>query len=248
MKFMPLLSGGLDSTVLATHLVASYGIENVLAVSFNYGQRHVKELEAATQVATYLGIEHVIFDIRTPFQIIQKVSQSSLLFGEDVPHGLYDEMNMKSTIVPNRNMIMASLAVGLGDAYALKDSSYTNIHLATHRGDHAVYPDCTVPFNQAMSKAIDIATESRVRVYMPFDHMSKADIVKRGFILGAPMHLSWSCYEGGDVHCHLCGTCTERAEAFILAGVEDPTQYNPDNEEAWQESLLELKARWGKNV
>jgi 7-cyano-7-deazaguanine synthase len=223
-----LLSGGLDSTVLLSYVRAYYQPSPVIAVSFNYGQRHVKELDAAAKITSRLGVEHIIFDLRVPFEPIRQASRSSLLAGDVVPHGLYDAENMKSTIVPNRNMIMSAFAIGLADARALASGGESRIHLATHRGDHAIYPDCTMDFNQALFQTARIATEDRVGVRMLFETKLKSDIVRLGADSGAPMDLSWSCYEGGDVHCGHCGTCVERIEAFTNAEIIDPTEYDSD--------------------
>ena len=130
---------------------------------------------------------------------------------------------MKTTVVPNRNMIL--LAVAAARAIALKADT---LAYAAHGGDHAIYPDCRPEFADAMDHAIGLADWHKVRLERPMVTWTKSDIVRRGAELGVPMHLTWSCYKGGDTHCGRCGTCIERREAFYLAGVTDPTTYAPD--------------------
>ena len=226
------LSGGLDSTVLA--YFARTLTEGVAAVSFNYGQRHVKELEMAAATCAYLGIQHTIVDLRG----LGGMLKSTLTGDGAVPHGLYDEDNMKATVVPNRNMIMLSIAAGIaqsrGIAYVLT---------AVHAGDHVVYADCRPQFIEATSRAVAIATES-VSVVAPFNYLTKTDIVEMGAQLDVDWSLTWSCYEGGEAHCGQCGTCTERIEAFHNAKVKDPTEYAEGGREAslaWLASAGKLK-------
>lgn len=222
MKAIVSLSGGLDSTVLLGYAAHQWDANSILACSFNYGQRHVKELSAAAAVAAFYDVEHIVFDLRpvTAFW----GSDSSLLFGSEVPHGHYAEDTMKQTIVPNRNMIFASIATGL----AVSRGADT-ICLAVHGGDHFVYPDCRPEFMSAMSEAIRLGNpDANLELYAPFIWKTKADIARIGESLNVPMALSWSCYEGGDLHCGRCGTCVERIEAFRIAGVPDPTEYDPE--------------------
>ena len=127
---------------------------------------------------------------------------------------------MKQTVVPNRNMIMLSVAAGVAIARKADVVSY-----AAHAGDHAIYPDCRADFAEAVDKAIHLADWHEVGLARPFVSMTKAEIAKRGHEIGAPMSSTWSCYEGGEVHCGKCGTCVERQEAFAIAGANDPTRY-----------------------
>ena len=138
----------------------------------------------------------------------------------EVPEGHYAEDNMKATVVPNRNMILLSVAAG----WAIS-SKYDRIAYAAHSGDHAIYPDCRNEFAEALDGAIRLADWHEVSLYRPFVDMTKADIVSLGAKLGVPFEKTWSCYKGQDLHCGRCGTCVERREAFYLAGVDDPTTY-----------------------
>ena len=208
-------SGGLDSTTLLYHL-REQGRE-VLALSFDYGQRHRRELAVAARIASLAGVEHRVADLR---------SITSLLGGSSLtdptvplPHGHYTHESMKATVVPNRNMIMLAVAAGWAIARRAGFVAY-----AAHSGDHAIYPDCREEFARAMGEAISLADWHCVKLLRPFVGWDKARIVRRGMALAAPLHLTWSCYEGGEVHCGRCGTCVERREAFRLAGLPDPSE------------------------
>ncbi|MDG2170459.1 MAG: 7-cyano-7-deazaguanine synthase QueC [Opitutales bacterium] len=219
MKTVIVYSGGLDSTVLLYHLLATGDSVSTLAV--NYGQRHSKELKQAKAITSKLGIEHREVDLTSINQLLggSSLTDSSI----SIPQGHYEEDNMKSTVVPNRNMILLSLATGWAVSKKAECVSY-----AAHSGDHAIYPDCRNEFAEALDKAIRLADWQEVYLNRPFVDLTKADIVKLGSELNVPFEQTWSCYEGQDVHCGRCGTCIERREAFHLAGVEDPTEYRAD--------------------
>ena len=211
-----LLSGGLDSTTL--FYKAMWERDDVQAISFDYGQRHIREVESAA----YFSQLH-----RVPWNVIDLHSLGRLLKGSalsdsevEVPQGHYAKETMKQTIVPNRNSIMLSCAVGAAIGQDLQE-----VWAAMHAGDHPIYPDCRPEFIDKLNELIPIATETDVKVVAPFINMPKDAIVKLGNDLGVPWEHTWSCYEGSDIHCGKCGTCVERQEAFHLAGVQDPTEY-----------------------
>jgi 7-cyano-7-deazaguanine synthase len=138
---------------------------------------------------------------------------------------------MKSTIVPNRNSIMLSCAVGVAVANKIQE-----VWAAMHAGDHAIYPDCRPEFIDKLNELIPIANaweDPIPKVVVPFIDYTKDMIVKLGSDLGVPYERTWSCYEGGNIHCGKCGTCVERQEAFHLAGVQDPTEY--EDSEYWKQ-------------
>ena len=219
MKSLVVHSGGMDSTVLLYQLLQAG--DEVKALSINYGQRHSRELEAARALCAELGVEHRVADL---FGLSDLLAGSALTSSDiEVPEGHYAEDNMKATVVPNRNMILLSIAAG----WAIS-SKYDRIAYAAHSGDHAIYPDCRNEFAEALDGAIRLADWHEVSLYRPFVDMTKADIVSLGAKLGVPFEKTWSCYKGQDLHCGRCGTCVERREAFYLAGVEDPTTYAPD--------------------
>lgn len=213
------LSGGMDSTT-ALYQAMSDGYE-VSAISFNYGQRHKKELDFAAGLTKELGIPYEIVDLSN---ITSLISNSALTGDIDVPEGHYAQENMKLTVVPNRNMIMYSVAIG----YAVNIKAKA-IYVGVHAGDHFIYPDCRPQFIEALDLAGHIGNEGFAqkgfRVVAPFIQVPKDEIVRIGSKLGVPYEKTWSCYKGGEKHCGKCGTCVERKEAFELAGVQDPTEY-----------------------
>ncbi len=207
-------SGGLDSTTLLYEEQARIA----LAVTFDYGSNHARrEIACARHHCEALAIEHLVIELA----FMGRYFNSSLLSGADaIPSGNYDEANMKSTVVPFRNGIMLSVACGLAESRGLK-----RVLIANHGGDHAIYPDCRPGFVAAMDGAMQAGTYDGVRLVAPYTDISKADIVRRGAVLGIDYGKTYSCYRGGERHCGTCGTCTERRDAFRLAGIPDPTQY-----------------------
>jgi 7-cyano-7-deazaguanine synthase len=221
MKTIVVCSGGLDSVSLAYRTVAEGSLFGLL--SFDYGQRHKKELDFAALCATRLGVWHEIIDISG---IGRHLTGSALTDDIAVPDGHYAEETMKSTIVPNRNAIM--LAIAFGVAAARKADT---VAVAVHGGDHFIYPDCRPGFIDAFQRMQTEALDgyAEVALLAPYVTISKADIVTDGVKHATPFAETWSCYKGGPRHCGRCGTCVERREAFAIAGVEDPTDYeDPD--------------------
>lgn len=211
-----LLSGGLDSTVLSAKLKAEG--RRVLALGVNYGQRHSREIESARAVCEKLGIEYRCADLRALAEFFGK---NSLTDGNTpVFEGVYNEAGMKTTVVPARNLILISIAT----AWAISEKC-DSIAYAAHGGDHAIYPDCRPEFADALDKVVRISDWHKVVLERPFVNFNKTEIVRLGAKLGAPLDLTWSCYNGGNVHCGRCSTCLERREAFRAAGVPDPTIY-----------------------
>ena len=219
-----LLSGGLDSVTGLYR--ALWERDDVTAISFDYGQRHKKELEAAHYFTELHGVPWSTIDLQSLGLLLRGSSLSDPNVG--VPEGHYAKETMITTIVPNRNSIMLSCAVGVAVANKIQE-----VWAAMHAGDHAIYPDCRPEFIDKLNELIPIANawegEDSPRVVAPFIDYSKDMIVKLGADMGVPYEKTWSCYQGGDVHCGRCGTCVERQEAFHLAGVQDPTEYE-DNE------------------
>jgi len=206
------LSGGMDSTTLLYHLL--HDGRKVKAISFDYGQRHKRELEMASQTCLKLGVEHKIISLAFMRDI---ASNSALTSDMQVPHGHYEAENMKLTVVPNRNMIMASIAM----AWAVNEE-FDEIALGVHAGDHAIYPDCRPVFVDQLKKIAMIANFNPVFIYAPFLHLTKNDIAERGKVLNVDYSLTHTCYEGGAAPCGECGSCVERAEAFKISNMIDP--------------------------
>jgi 7-cyano-7-deazaguanine synthase len=156
-----------------------------------------------------------------PLSFVGDLFKSDLLqSGGEIPKGHYEEQSMKKTVVPFRNGIMLSIAAGFAESLEAR-----GLVIAAHSGDHAIYPDCREDFMKAMGDAIRLGTYAEVELLRPFIALTKADIAARGTELGVDYSRTWSCYVGGDTHCGECGTCVERREAFLLAGVPDPTHY-----------------------
>lgn len=219
MKTYLLMSGGVDSTVLAVQLKMIERRE-VHAVAFDYGQRHQRELKAADKIAGVLDIPLTV--IHLPFMATFLPGSSQTDEKVEVPEGHYTDETMKLTVVPNRNMVMLALAAAIAIANKAERLAY-----AAHAGDHAIYPDCRPAFIEALTKALDLCDWNPVKLEAPFAQRSKADIVRLGSAIAAPLGLTYSCYKGGRLHCGKCGTCVERREAFEQAGVTDPTSYEP---------------------
>jgi len=203
-----ILSGGMDSTTLLYNIGQWY---EVWALSFIYGQRHVREIQAAEQTCRKLNVSHEVVKIPNIF------IGSSLTDDIPVPHGHYTEESMALTVVPNRNMIMLSLAIG----YALSNKIY-HVFYGAHSGDHAIYADCRPRFVSAMQAVATICDQKEVHLRAPYLFITKNDIAVIGAQLGVDYSLTWTCYEGGEYPCRKCGACVERSEAFAFAGMVDP--------------------------
>jgi 7-cyano-7-deazaguanine synthase len=206
---LALLSGGLDSSTAAklTHAAE--------AVFIDYGQRHIREFESALAVAAAYGIELTKLDLRAFGASVRSALTSDDI---EVPHGHYAAENMAITVVPNRNAVMLSAAAGIAAS-----RGHSTVVTAVHAGDHAIYPDCRPDFIEALSRATRLACG--VSIHAPFLFRTKSEIAAMAAKINVPIGITWSCYEGGEMHCGRCGTCVERLEAIHDAGVADPTLY-----------------------
>ena len=223
MKALVLFSGGVDSTTCLGIAVNKYGAGQVLALSLYYGQKHSRELEAARKIAARYGVKHKELDLA----LIFADSDCSLLRGstEDIPKESYAEQLKKtdgkpvSTYVPFRNGLFLASAASI----ALSNGC-TEIYYGAHSDDAAgnAYPDCSSDFNDAINRAIYLGSGEELRVVAPFIGMNKAQVVAEGLKLNVPYELTWSCYEGGDKPCEVCGTCRDRMAAFRANGMDDP--------------------------
>ena len=225
-KALVLSSGGVDSTTCLGLAVKNFGADNVVSVTMYYGQKHKKELECARAVADYYQVKHIELDLSVIFQHSNcpLLSHST----EDIPEGDYaeqvsrDKNGKVATYVPFRNGLFLSTAATL--AASLFPDDDVTILIGAHADDAAgnAYADCSDEFLESMDDAIYIGTYKRVSIQAPFGQSNKADVVKTGLALGVPYNLTWSCYNGGDKPCGVCGTCIDRARAFSANNVIDP--------------------------
>ena len=214
-KAVVVYSGGMDSfTVLNTAI--QNGLD-VYALSFNYGQKHSKELEVAARACRELGVSHKVVDITA---INSLMANSSLTSDAEIPEGHYEDDNMKSTVVPNRNMVLLSMAI----AYAVSLEA-GKVYYGAHSGDHHIYPDCRPEFVEAMNAVSKIANYQSVEIVTPFLHSSKGEILKAGLDMNLNYANTWTCYNGREKSCGKCGACYERLEAFAEQGTTDPLDY-----------------------
>ena len=163
------------------------------------------------------GIRHEVIGL----DFVNRLFASALLqSGGKIPDGHYEAKTMQQTVVPFRNAIMLSIACGVAESAGAE-----GLVIAAHGGDHAIYPDCREEFMQAMADAMRLGTYAGIKLVRPFIAMNKGEIATLGAGLGVNFTRTWSCYKGGERHCGRCGTCVERREAFMLAGANDPTDY-----------------------
>lgn len=208
MKYVVIVSGGMDSVTLLGHLRAQGHTLRVL--SFDYGQRHKRELTYARRVCKAWSIPHRVVDLTT---LTPLLNRSALTGKTKVPHGHYEAPSMKLTVVPNRNMIMLAVAIGYAE-----NLQYDAVAIANHAGDHAIYPDCRPEFIDALDRASQVGTYQAIKLHAPFVALTKGEIAKIGLQLGVDYDRdTYSCYEGKVIHCGKCGTCVERTQALAFA-------------------------------
>lgn len=260
-KAVVILSGGMDSTAALywAQNDPDLKIDEVHAVSFDYGQRHRIELEHAKDICIKLMADmtgklksHAVVDMTNINPLMQGSGSVLVELDTEVPEGHYAEETMAQTVVPNRNAIMLSIAAAKAIAVGA-DYLVTGVHA----GDHAVYPDCRPEFIRAMQTMLKIANEGFIRedfvIAAPWLWVEKSDIVVAGEELRVPWELTWTCYKGGvfdghepgmpTIHCGRCSTCVERLEAFDTAGIEDPVEYA--DREYWRRAVAEYASTAG---
>lgn len=211
-----ILSGGMDSVTLAA-LARDEGHLHT-CLSFDYGQKHSKELRFAKENCERWEINHLVISLAG---IAGACFIGSALTGSGpMPEGHYADENMKQTVVPNRNMVMLSVAV----AYAVANK-LARVWYGAHAGDHTIYPDCRPSFVTAINNAARLANWHEVGVEAPFLGLNKHGILVVGRDLGVDYAQTWTCYQGGEKACGKCGSCQERLEAFNRLGQKDPLEY-----------------------
>jgi 7-cyano-7-deazaguanine synthase len=225
-----ILSGGMDSITLADFVRSNLptGVNRIELMSFFYGQRHHKELNCARAYARKHSLPHTIIDISFLSDLTPGSSQTDLRV--PVPEGEYDAPSMSLTVVPGRNTIMLSIAAShleslVKNARRADPESRVaggSLYFGAHAGDHHIYPDCRPHYINMMRDTLIASSEGDVLLRVPFMMMSKGEIVRRGAQLGTDYANTWTCYKGEEFPCGVCGSCDERREAFVQAGVEDP--------------------------
>lgn len=231
MKALVLFSGGLDSSVCLAMAVEEYGAREVLALSVYYGQKHRKEMEASEKIAAYYGVKRQVLDLGEIF----RDSSCSLLEGSstEIPHEKYSDQLKKTggapvnTYVPYRNGLFLSSAAAIALSHGCGF-----IYYGAHADDAAgnAYPDTSTEFHRAISEAIYIGSGKALQVKAPFISQSKKDVVAAGIRLKVPFEMTWSCYEGHEKACGVCGTCKDRLEAFAGNHMKDPIEYENTEE------------------
>ena len=215
-KIIVVYSGGLDSFTLLNEAIRSG--KEVSTLSFDYGQKHSKELNYVEKFCSQEAIDSKIVDVSS----IKELFQGSSLTDEvDIPKGHYEDDSMKSTVVPNRNMILIALALGYAVTKEAKE-----VWFGAHAGDHAIYPDCRPEFVEKMDAVARIANYTPIAVKAPYISMSKTEILAIGLEMELDYGLTWTCYEGKELACGTCGACHERLESFAANNTADPIEYS----------------------
>ena len=218
-----LLSGGLDSTT-ALAMAKEKGYE-IIALTFDYGQKHKRELDSAKKIAKHFKVkEHLVIPLDVGKLLQSSLTQKSIA----IPEGRSeDEMasGIPSTYVPARNLVFLSIASSIAESRGAK-----SVFIAVNAVDFSGYPDCTPEFIEAFQKAVDAGTKAGrtgkgIRIETPLIDLSKAEIVREAYRLKVPLELTWSCYKGGRRACGKCDSCQLRLRGFAEAGFKDPLEY-----------------------
>ena len=231
-KTVVIYSGGMDSYTLLMDAVKHSGRDNVSVVSFDYGQRHYRELDSVRDVCKHHNVKFNIVDLRDLSDLVPGSSLTDPSVA--VPEGHYEEESMKATVVPNRNMIMLSIA----SAHAIAIGA-GEVLFGAHAGDHAIYPDCRSDFVQSMNQTVRTGNYTYPIIRAPYITLTKGQILERAQFLGIDPNsykYTWTCYKGGQVACGKCGSCQERLEAFKSVGWVDPLPYEVDEDHIAQEA------------
>ena len=227
MKALVLLSGGVDSSTCLAEAVEKYGSDNVIALCIGYGQKHIREIEAAEKIAEFYHVKLKKLNLAPLFED----SDCSLLSSSDkeIPMESYADQLEKtdgkpvSTYVPFRNGLFLSCAASIAIS-----NGCSEIYYGAHSDDAAgnAYPDCSEDFNNAINSAIYIWSGNQLAVKAPFIGLNKAQVISRGLKMQVPYEMTWSCYEGSERPCGMCGTCRDRQAAFKANGIDDPAFKN----------------------
>ena len=220
MPGLVILSGGLDSTVCMA--LAARDTGGVLALTFDYGQRHRVEIDRAALVAAHYGAEHLVVKLDASRWGGSALTDPTIEIPEAEAEPGASAVAIPVTYVPARNLVFLAVAMGVSEARGADV-----VYLGVNALDYSGYPDCRPEFVRAFEAAAALALKrgvegNPVEVRTPLIALTKADIVRLGVSLGAPLHLTWSCYRGDDRPCGRCDACALRAKGFAEAGVPDP--------------------------
>lgn len=171
----------------------------------------------AAKLCAHYNVVHRLVGL--PF-INELFSSNLLRSGGAIPDGMYDEPSMKDTVVPFRNGIMLAIAAGVAESLGVRE-----VLLASHSGDHFIYPDCRPEFNEMFSEAVWLGTDRKVSIRFPYASLDKREIGDRGRELGVDFSRTWTCYKGRELHCGICGACQERKYGLRFEEGIDPTRY-----------------------
>jgi 7-cyano-7-deazaguanine synthase len=215
-----LLSGGIDSTVLLYRVAKTLHAEPIHVIAFNYGQRHARELACAEWQANKVGVAK--FELIELAFLPGVLSGASTLMadGPDVPRLAElaeHETDQPPTYVPNRNMMLLSIAAAYAEAHGICD-----VYYGAQAQDEYGYWDCTADFLECINAVLSLNRRDAITIHAPLVNASKADNVREGLQLGVDFARTWSCYRGGEKPCDECPTCVERRNAFANAGIPDP--------------------------
>jgi len=221
-KVLVSLSGGMDSSTMVGHLIVNGGY-SVSCVNFTYGSKHNQyEIESARNINSYYKLPKLIeLDLS---DIFKNIKSNLLLSGGEIPEGHYNDESMKLTVVPGRNTIFSSIMYGIAESLG-----FDYIALGVHKGDHFIYPDCREEYITSLRKTIELASDGKVSVLTPFINDDKYGILKVGQMIDVPYHLTRTCYKNQKFSCGVCGSCSERLEAFQKIGIIDPIVYESNN-------------------
>ncbi len=218
MKAVIIVSGGMDSVTMLYHIIKNGGVSVEHILAFEYGQRHYKELTYVPYHANVFSVPYSIIDLKSLISVFGESAMINL--NRRVPEGRYQEEIIQDTVVPNRNMIFLSIAVAKAQSIGVNTVLY-----GAHTGDHAIYPDCTPAFINAISRAACLGNYKPMSISAPFILLNKVDILRHGLELNVDYSKTWTCYKGRNLACGTCSSCIERRGAFAALGEIDPLEY-----------------------
>ena len=214
------ISGGIDSTVLLYHAVKSNKFDEVHAISFNYGQRHCKELECAKKTTKLLDVNHKIIDL----SFFKHINSSSLTNPDIDVAKTRDVLGDAQTVnyVPFRNQMLLSICCAIAESL----DANTVFHGAAQVDTQAGYWDGSEEFLEAINSLTSLNRKHRIKIEAPLIELSKKEIIEWGTDLDVDFRNTWTCYEGKDEACGECTACSSRLQGFIEVGRKDPLTYS----------------------